>query len=370
MRAIDHAVNRQLTEQSGGSSSASTAVKRYPRDPLTLPRRFVAPGSFVEHASSGAPLADLALALYDEGFINEDDASKDLSELIKVGLVRVTEGALGKVQFVGPIDVVVSNTLAGCEGYLNETESIPNTYWIALELDNEVEPCIAGKRLLELENAVPGLGRTALFAAERAGTLTAGCWSPTFVRDEATRFYWHGASSQKEWLEELECSNEDPDDHELSPDQYDAAFTVDWALDAGRALDGFGLVQALECSDASVGDVAEKVCEVLRMTDQRAMFPGVEFTDQEPAYRGCLIRWDEYDPVMRVIDDFIQNANQCCDGYTTLSSIWEVKTTKEDFAQWLNSYRQALKLYKVLDQLLALLHSSEPGEKNESGNQH
>ena len=108
-----------------------------------------------------------------------------------------------------------------------------------------------------------------------------------------------------------------------------------------------------------MGDVAEKLCELMcLLNNRRSAFPDASPTDRESVYRGCLIRWDENDPIEQVIDDHIEYANQGADCYTTLCSVWDVKITREDFSEWLKSYRLGLQLYKSLDQLLAMLHTS------------
>lgn len=360
MRGRTYAVSRKLTEEFGVSGSASASIKRHPNDPLRLPRKCLAPGAYVEHASAGLPLANLALALYEEGLITEADPDWGLAELVKLGLMRLTEGTLGDLVFVAPVDLAVSSTLEGCEGFsVEESDPVPQTYWLALELTNALEPCFAGKRLLELEKAVPGLGKTALDVAQSAGARTTGCWSPLFVRDLSSYIYWRGAGTQEEWLEELEASGEDPDDYGFSPKQYEEGFEVDWACSAQMELDGFALVQALDHPDPAVGDVVEKLCELMcLLNNRRSAFPDASPTDRESVYRGCLIRWDENDPIEQVIDDHIEYANQGADCYTTLCSVWDVKITREDFSEWLKSYRLGLQLYKSLDQLLAMLHTS------------
>lgn len=363
MRCRTYAVSRKLTEEFGVSGSAPAPVQRHSHDPLRLPRSCAAPGAYVEHASEGLPLANLALALYDEGLVTEKDSEEGLPELVKVGLKRLMEAVLGDLVFVAPLDLAVSSTLSGCEGYsVEEGEHVPQTYWLALELNPDLETCLVGSRLLALEESVPGLGRTALEVAQTAGARTAGCWSPLFVQELASYIYWRGASSQEEWIEELESSGEDPEEYSFSPEQYEDGFPVDWAISTKRVLDGFSLIQALDHPDPTVGDVAEKLCEVIRLMDQGAMFPGAQETDREPVYRGALIRWDGDDPVQQVIDDHIEYANQGCDGYTTLCSVWDVKITREAFAEWLKRYRLGLQLYKSLDQLLVMLHTCEKEE--------
>lgn len=371
MRGRTYAVSRKLTEECGVSGSASASIKRHPNDPLRLPRSCLAPGVYVEHASAGLPLANLALALYEEGLITEADPDPGLAELVKLGLMRLAEGILGDLAFVSPVDLAVSSTLEGCEGFsVEEGEPVPQTYWLALELTNALEPCFAGKRLLELEQAVPGLGKTALEVAQNAGARSAGCWSPQFVRDLSSYIYWRGASTHEEWLEELEGSGEDPDDYGFSPKQYEEGFEVDWACSAGMELDGFALVQAADHPDPAVGDVAEKLCELIGLMNSSAAFPDASPTDRESAYRGCLIRWDANDPIEKVLDDHIEHANQCSDCYTTLCSVWDVKITREAFAEWLQGFRLGLQLYKSLDQLLVMLHTSEKEEVNASQRQY
>ncbi len=92
MRGRTYAVSRKLTEEFGVSGSASASIKRHPNDPLRLPRKCLAPGAYVEHASAGLPLANLALALYEEGLITEADPDWGLAEVVKLGLMRLTEG--------------------------------------------------------------------------------------------------------------------------------------------------------------------------------------------------------------------------------------------------------------------------------------
>jgi PRTRC genetic system protein F len=370
MYRCTEAALHELTGENGCKDATPATNKRDPRDPLALPRRFNVPGSYVKNPASNAPLGSLALTLYEDGFITESDSHKDLHDLVKDGFERVRESDLGPVSFVASFDLIVSSKLDRLDECL-DTGDVATTdpYWFALELDGRLEPCNGGRRLLELESTVPGLGETSLFAVEMAGARTTGCWSPGFARDVASYLFWRGATTQKEFLEEMDANEEDEEGFELTPAQYDQAFKFDWACSSSRALDAFGLLHALDHPDTTVGDVAEKVCEVLTLIDQGAGFPCAGITELESVYRGCFICWDPDDPVGRVLDDYLEYANQGSDGFTTLCSVWNVSTTREAFGEWLKSYRQGLKLYRALDQLLSLLDTRPTGETDDSVNQ-
>jgi len=348
------------------SGSIPASIGLHSLDPLRLPSRCEAPGVLVANPSSGVSIACLALVLYEAGFLSESD-SGCVDNLVKTGLDRVVERHLGKPMFVDEFALILSSTLEGLDAYPESCNADPSKYWIGLEMGNNFNLCIVGKKLLELESILPGLGQTVLYAVDYAGARTAGCWTPRSVRELAAYIYWQGVDTQEDWRGELELMGEDLEDNcGISPDSYDSAFPVTWATNTRRVIDGLSLTTALDHDDQGVAEIAERLCRVLVLIDAAAGFPGTMALDQEAIYRGCCVRWDDDDPIEQVIDDHVNYANQGCDGFTTFCSVWSVTPTKDGFAEWLKAYQQGLDLYQALDRLLELLDSPSVGESNGS----
>lgn len=363
MRRRTARAHREHQTEFAGSSAGSTAIVRRPRDPLRIPRKVEAPALFVTNTATSAPLANFALALLEAGFLNDTDQG-GLDVLVMRGLERVEQSILGKVCRVEEPALIVSSTLEGLETYTCNEDPDPRLYWIGIEMRNEIGPVIVGETLKTLESISPGFGQTVLDVIELAGARTTGCWSPRFVREAATYTHWCGATTQEEWLEELEMYGNNPEEVGFGPGEFDRYFEVDWAIDAKQGLDPFALVQLLEAEDERVAMTAELALEAQCLLKEGAMFTSAELTERESVYRGVWLRWDEDDPIAQVLDDYINFANQGADCYTTLCSVWEVETTKEGFAKWLTGYAQGLKLYKTLDRLLELLSCDITGDND------
>lgn len=363
MRHRTASAHRENQGEFARSGAGTTAIVRRPRDPLRVPRKIEAPSRFVANLKSSGPLANFALALLEAGFLNNADQG-DLDDLVLRGLERVEQSILGEVCQVEVPALIVSSTLEGLEGYTCNEDPDPKRYWIGIEMRNEIGPVIVGEKLKALESVASGFGQTVLDVVELAGARTTGCWSPRFVREVATYTHWCGATTQEEWLDELEMYGSDPEDVGFGPGEYDGYFEVPWAIDRTQPLDPFALVQLLEAEDERVAKTAELVLEAQCLLNEGAMFTSAELTDRETMYRGVWLRWDEDDPIPQVLDDYINYANQGADCYTTLCSVWDVSTTKEGFAQWLKGYALGLKLYKTLDRLLELLSCDVTGDNN------
>ena len=352
------------TESYRTGGAVRTTFRAGARDPLRLPTRCRAPLSFVTDNDGYRRMAGFALALLDEGCLSDADSGA-VADLVKRGLRRLIASEIGVPRFVEDFELVVSSTLEGVQGYSDPDGAAQSeSWWIGIDLVHTANECFIAERTMALEAAVPGLGQTALNLLHQAAAATTGAWTPETTAYHAAQCLWFGVDQQDEWLEEVEAMGASPDDFDLSPETFKAMFDQSWVLSPESKIAGRQLRALRRHPNQEVAQVAMLLEEIVRLRDAHAAFTGVELTDMESVYRGALVRWRDNDPIPQVTDELIHHANQCCDCFTTLASIWEIGQTQQDVAKWIGQFRQGLKLYKALDELLTLL-AGPSGENHE-----
>lgn len=365
MRRSIKRTHRELeTESYRTTGAARSTFRGSARDPLSVPKRFRAPARFSTGSDGARTMADFALALLDEGCLSDSDEGA-VTELVQRGMQNLIATEFGQPKFVEDVELILTTTVTGAQGYRLEDDTEGESWWIGLDLSHAANECCIADKTIELEAAVPGLGQTALDLLGQAAAATTGAWTPETLAYHAPYFLWWGADNQSDWLEEVEAMGASPEDFDMSPDQFAAAFELPWVTNPQVRIRGRRLAHLKSHPNREVGHVASLLGRIERLLADRAAFANVELTDEEPVYRGALVRWRDNDPIQQLLDEWINYANQCGDGFTTLASVWEVGQTQEDVRKWIGQFRQGLKLYKALDELLTLL-AVPPGEGNGS----
>ena len=72
-------------------------------------------------------------------------------------------------------------------------------------------------------------------------------------------------------------------------------------------------------------------------------------------YFGAYLRWDADDPLDRVFDDFIEQANCAGDGYTDLFGAQAAPLDSEGFVLWQRRTELGLQLLSALDRLIGFI---------------
>lgn len=356
MRKSTRCARQQVDEQYQRAGAPSPAIRSNPRDPLRLPA-LRAPAELHRAPGRGTgALASLALALLDEGLITQDDP-RGVAALVTGGLECVLDKELGELKIVERFEVVIGQSAHAVESLSVDTNSEEeDSVWIGLDSRNAGGECVIGKTVMHLEAAVPGLGQAAMYIIEQLALSTIPAWTPAHAREMGLYCMWYGAEDQESWIEEIESMGGDPDDFELSPEQFEEHFGLAWVTHPAAPE---GIHKVIACAKRHPDDLVREVGRLLGkarpLLKGPVGFPSTQLVEVEPVYRSALVRWDEDDPVLRVADDFIEQANQCGDGYSELYAVYEVVPDGAGFAAWLDGFRKGLVLYKLLDGLLATL---------------
>ena len=336
------------------SGSAPAARIRHPLDPLRLPSVLTVPAVLQSCTGKVQNLSRLALALYSQGFLNEADEG-DTTKLVKTGLDRLVTGTVGPPKFVSSIHLSVACSMESVMGYPCNEES-ESDFWLAVELSNDAEPAYVSEKVLALETKVKGLGQMAMRALSEASWRTFDSWSPVRAREDAVCLWWWGAETQEEWEAEADAMEIDAEEREerLSPDLYDQSFPS-WVLNPGKGFSLRRLSALKKHPDHQISEVATIILDVLNLGKENVNLPTPELAELESVYRGAFVRWDDSDPISQVADDFVNRANECCDEFTEISSLWAIPAQVPDLEKWVKELHLGLTLYKKLDELLCSL---------------
>lgn len=360
----NRAIHSQLDKLAIRATQAP--VGRGCADPLRMPRKLMVPVTMEKENGASRKLANLALALYEAGYIGEADSSLiSTSQLVALGLKRVADRWLGSVHAVAELGISIAETIHAAEGFQSDEPIDPDDLWIGLEIGDAPEPVVVADLILKLESAVPGLGETTLATLEESTRKFGGIWSPATVRELASMFYWQGADTQELWEDILEEMGEDGEEYEMTPAEYDRSLgNLKWVLHSKSVLPPMRLVELLDHEDELVVDIAERLLIIQSMNAAGAelgTFAGFTL-ERESVYRCAFLCMNEYDVTRRVLDDHVNLANESSDAYTTMITLDLIPPSKDELAKWLRSYIEGLKLYKALDQLIARLAYVETGE--------
>ena len=358
-------LRREVGEHRCSGSAPATRI-RHPLDPLRLPSAATLPPRMLQQGAN-KNLSRMALALYDAGWITEDDKG-DSTTLVKAGLNRLVTRTIETPHQVSTINLHVAFSLEGMFGCGGEVET-DSDFWLGVSLNNDSSEIFVSEALLSLESKVKGLGEMVMQAIDSAGHRTFLAWTPSAARDVAEYVLWFGQSTQENWLEEAKANMYEEEDLEdqLSPDQYDAGFPVTWAVKPKKKLSPRKLRKLFrKHPDQSVRNAAKAILDIQNLEKENVCLPGTQLSDADPVYRGAFVRWDENDPIEQVMDDHIHDANQSSDSFTELSSTWTIPATESDCAQWIKELHLGLKLYHKLDVLLdSLTTPNQRGEEND-----
>lgn len=244
--------------------------------------------------------------------------------------------------------------------YLVDVEFDPDEQWaLGLDVSSGENPFFTlSEKTTAIENEVPGLGRTALHWLYLAGWRTTSVFTPWTARQICEHLYWCGSSNQKEWLEEVAAQGmeESEIDGCLSPDWFDGHFP-DWVIKPGKLLrrDVLAPLSADASLTPQARAVAALLVEIGDLYESGAELP-MHQIGVEPVCFGAYLRWSKDDPLLRVLDDHEQMANECSEGYTTFSGVDFISLEDVDaFRKWKMEKEAGFSLLRKLDRLIGLV---------------
>lgn len=334
------------------------------------------PGT-VEKDQYATRWAKIALLWLDAGYIEESDKGNP-RELIQLAVARWMDKLVeGNRQLANiAVNVMPYPTDDGFSpgnhlGY--GEDSWADKWFIGFLGGFEMPWVVLEKRITELEQAHPGLGRTALHWFEMAASQLLPIFTPTVGRYVAERAWWYGMDNQEDFEAEMEsyhegCGEEDEsaEDDSFGPDKFDASFP-DWMFKPSKEgpplLDAAQLQHlASEGATEEARQVAELVLAISQRDDKTYRLPYV-FGDSpvqlDNAYHLAYLRWSRDDCLVQLVDDFMNEANQCSDCFTELLGADCVPLDESGFQQWKTGIEAGFAVLKQLDALLPLISDPE-----------
>ena len=139
----------------------------------------------------------------------------------------------------------------------------------------------------------------------------------------------------------------------ISPDWFDKHFP-NWVVYPKPVLDESALWN-IAAAGGPLASLASTLLDVERLEALGGQLPGLEGTDVESVYFGAYLRWDADDPLDRVFDDFIEQANCAGDGYTDLFGAQAAPLYPEGFVLWQRRTELGLQLLSALDRLIGFI---------------
>ena len=312
----------------------------------------------------------------DQGLLQETDPIDTSINLVKTAMQRWLTGQLGDLKCLDKFDLTLGATSEDIWEYrAGESEG-----FVFLAVPHECETSFTiGRGIEYLESQVTGLGQTTLAALEFACGRTFGAWTPCTGFETGSYIYWQGETTMEAWLEYME-ENYGPEsdggwssEDYFSPVECQSCHPHPWVVNPKRIISPRRLRKlAVRHPDKMVRDVSnllQVICynwSQLNNGDNSPMLPSCELMEAEPVYRSVTLRWSEEDCIPRVIDDWINFANENGDGYTDAYGMWDVPLSSDGFRKWKQSAEEGLHLYKQLDRLISLIAVSDSTGENDN----
>lgn len=234
-------------------------------------------------------------------------------------------------------------------------------WFVAVEAGQTLNYVTVDKKLLELESAFHGLGRTAIGTAELAGFKTFSILTPAIAKDIASYLYWQGEESDGDVIENLVSEGVEHEelDNFFLPSQFIGPFPslfFDPFLLPDAELQNIARI----AGDSLAGEVARVILSINELIADGAALPNLYDYSNDSVFFSCILGIDaENDPVTRVIDDHIEQANSAGEVYTGFYGVAKVPFEMEAFNHWRKTMEKGFALYGKLDYLIRLIKKGE-----------
>lgn len=233
----------------------------------------------------------------------------------------------------------------------------PGTWCVAFDVATHDKVFRLEEKATALEALQPGLGQAALNVLTTSGYQSTTFMTPALARNIAEYVYWTGASTQEEWRDEVGSfygDDEEEIDELFSPDDFDAEYP-EWARGTKKPAGVPVYALAVDGSQPlEVQEVATILVEITALMEE-----GVHLSEPlheaEQVYHGAYFRWSDEDSMQRLLDDYVQLANESGEGFTTLAGLETVGLDQESFIAWKTRVEQAFRLMALQDRLIDFL---------------
>lgn len=380
MRKRAKAVDSHKPGIGGGHFSA---FGRHAPDPLSIPKAGDGIPFKVTADRYGTRWATIALLWLEAGYLTDADEGTPL-ELIVTAVKRWMEKQLEGVKLLGNFGISVmpypsDDGFSPGAHYGYEQDEWKDKWFFGVVGGYDCPWFSMEQRVTALEAAHPGLGQAAVTAFQWAVARLLDTMTPSRALDMASNTWWHGTTDQKDyeqecavWDEEMgggddeddesasEHEADDDEDDRIGPDAFKSKFPA-WMFSADHrtTLTDEALQVIAANSDADDARQVASLTLALRArheTEYRLPWVWGEGPLQcEPAYQLAYIRWNEADDIVALIDDHMNNANQCSDSFTEFLGADCVPLDQGGFNQWKTEIEAGFAVLKQVDTLLPLI---------------
>lgn len=278
----------------------------------------------------------------DELIINDQTTARDI---IGQALSVWASKHCSEIQVLDRFELVASLDRDAFGLDYEGTVEVDKVLYIGFQ-SQQTTPFINVKTKVEaLEAACPGLGRTAVSIAEKAGYRTFTAFTPNVAFYHGQHLYWCGADNDEDFNEEMGDEDE-PGDDTLLPSQFLASFPS--YLMGGNELE-LDAIQRVAQGNDDAGETAKVIVSILDLIDRDARFPYSGSYYGESCYFSCYMGTED-DMLGRVLDDFYQDTGS--GEYTDMYGVAEVAFNKTAFLKWKAEMENGFALYTQLDKLM------------------
>jgi len=311
-------------------------------------------------------LAQIAVNCIDAGVIETADISKhmDISGMLNHAVNRLVEECSGGLKHMSPV-VHVSNSLDELIGFNHSKETSSEVFGFSTDLPqiaaSVIFNCWDGlflqDKIVELENAVKGLGETALHHLYRSLNTDTFSITPSFCAEIAREYYWGGWDDESQTIEEYGSEAEDV----YSIKDLDESFPK-WVREPKEVLAISEIESLTAHENGLVSQVASLLVEMHNQDSANFWLPqnlcddGGDFI--APA---VLLRWNKDDDTQQIADDYgsyVQSGDYSFEEV----AVWAVENTVEGCGQMFANIRQYFKRLGLIEKLLNLVTTEPDGD--------
>jgi|GEM_PF-1606349 len=342
---------------------------------LAIPRLASDIPTTIENDRFDSRWSRIALLWLDAGYIVESDKGSP-REMIQIAVARWMEKLVEGNRLLGDFGILIFPH-PSADGFqssaYDEAKEEWRNHWFFGIMGGYTFPWVRlERRITELEQACPGLGKTAFYWFEMASVPLLPIFTPLIGRHIAERIWWCGMDNQEDYESEMRAYHaldniESMEEDSNGPNAFDNAFP-EWMFGPGKdaewRLDAVQLQQiALEGETEDlrkISSITLALSQTKRGTYRLpSMFDPDGPVESTNAYHLAHVRWNGDDPLLRLADDYLEEANQCGDGFTELLGADCVPLDESGFQKWKTGIEAGFAVLKQLDALLSLISDPE-----------
>lgn len=344
----------------GTGTSAHSGLAAAYASPLALPSLDGIPPRMI--VIDGAQTsARMALSLMQLGLLTYRDWARpwqheiDLIERALAKWLRKATSELQVFQFGITYSDRRSEQVAQFSGWLPDNKDISNRVSFTIYRIGDIPAYTLSAGITELEQAVPGLGETALYYLEKTAILPV--LTPCYALYLASQCYWMGEEDETLRIEEeLEyCEpGSTPEQIEIYRKRDFLAAIPEWAALPKQRLTHSSLRRiALEHAGTDAGTVADLLLKIARCRNDY-WAPSTYDEQLDCSDIAAIFRWTETDGCGQIVDDAmnqIYNNGESTEDF----GIAYLDPKAEPLKAWLRSAEKTFQRLRLCEQLVRMV---------------